>query len=86
MIDQTFTDFPNLIKRVRINQDLNMSEFGARFNVTHAAVSNWESGKNQAPYRVLEYVMEESGLVTDKDECMNMMKEILDAVKSPKED
>ncbi len=42
-------------------------EFGKRFGVSHVAVSDWESGKSDAPNRVIEELM--SYMYVDCDKC-----------------
>jgi len=49
----TIKDFPSLIKRYRKHLRLSQTEFSKKYGVTHASVSGWESGKYEAPYRVL---------------------------------
>ncbi len=52
--------FPQAINRKRHTLRETQLEFGARFGVSNVAVSLWEVGKRQAPYRVLEFCLEES--------------------------
>lgn len=47
---------PEKIKRVRALLKENQDTFGKRFDVTGVAVSLWESGQREAPYRVIEFV------------------------------
>ncbi len=47
----------DLIKLTRLQLGESQSEFGKRFDVSHAAVSDWESGKSQAPYEVTWWIM-----------------------------
>lgn len=49
---------PLQIKAKRESLNENQTTFGERFNVSHSAVSDWESGKSEAPYSVLEFVMD----------------------------
>lgn len=38
------------------------AEFGKQFDVTHAAVSGWESGKSNIPNEVVEVVLDKVGM------------------------
>lgn len=49
-------DWASLIKEIRTEQDMTQADFGAIFGVSDAAVSQWESGKRDAPYEVTWYV------------------------------
>lgn len=49
--------FEELIKNKRIKLKETQEEFGKRFNVSHASVSDWESGKSAAPYKVLYFIL-----------------------------
>lgn len=48
-------NFPRKIRAKRNSLSETQSQFGMRFRVSHAAVSDWESGKSQAPYEVLAF-------------------------------
>lgn len=50
-------DFPYLIKKVRQYFNETQTVFGKRFGVSHASVSEWESGKSEASYKVLNFVL-----------------------------
>jgi DNA-binding transcriptional regulator YiaG len=50
-------NFPLLIKSTRKSLGETQGQFGKRFDVSDGAVSFWESGTSQAPYRVLSFVM-----------------------------
>ncbi len=50
-----------LAKRKELKES--QGEFGKRFGVSHAAVSEWEAGKCEAPYKVIEFVHECDGYV-----------------------
>ena len=50
--------FPDLIGKARLGLNETQKEFGKRFSVSQAAVCLWESGKREAPYVVLECVLE----------------------------
>lgn len=52
-------NFSKLIKDKRHELNESQSQFGRRFNMSHAAVSDWESGKSEAPYVVLSFCMKE---------------------------
>lgn len=61
-----------LIKNVRSSYRETQAEFGKRFKVTATAVNLWESGKREAPYRVLEWVLKvskEPQPFTDCEKC-----------------
>lgn len=49
---------PALIKQTRLALGEPMATFGKRFgNVAINTVSRWETGKNEAPYVVIEFVL-----------------------------
>ncbi len=50
--------WPNLIKEYRASLGLTRTEFGTRYRVSRIAVLYWETGRNEAPYRVTWDVME----------------------------
>src|SRR6185312_10356400 len=52
-----FNSFPEEIQALREQLGENQTEFGKHFGVSHAAVSDWESGKSEAPYKVLEWAL-----------------------------
>jgi hypothetical protein len=52
-------DFPALINQVRNTLGETQSIFGKRFKVSHVAVSDWEAGKSEAPYRVLSFCLQQ---------------------------
>lgn len=49
-------DIPSLIKAIRKEEGLTQKEFGKLFGFAESATSMWESGKREAPYKVLEFV------------------------------
>ena len=49
-----------LIKAKRLELSESQAEFGARFGVTYAAVSEWERGVSEAPARVTWWLAYES--------------------------
>ena len=51
-------NIPELIRSIRALYRETQGEFGSRFGVSGAAVSLWESGKREAPYRALVFVLE----------------------------
>lgn len=54
----TYTDdFTKLISDTRKTLGESQTEFGKRFDVSHASVSMWESGETEAPYRVLYFCL-----------------------------
>lgn len=50
-------DFPALIKSVRKALGETQAEFARRFASHANTVSRWESGKYQAPYEVISFVL-----------------------------
>lgn len=50
-------NIPALIKAKRLSLSESQSKFGKRFGVTHAAVSDWEADKSEAPYRVISFIL-----------------------------
>jgi DNA-binding transcriptional regulator YiaG len=50
-------DFPTVIKNKRAELGETGTEFGKRFGVTHSSVSDWENGKAEAGYEVLNFVL-----------------------------
>lgn len=52
-------NIPLLIKTKRKLLGESGTDFGKRFGVTHAAVSDWEAGKSEASYKVIEFVLQE---------------------------
>ena len=50
-------DFPGLIKKRRKEIKESQLVFGERFGVTAQTVSYWESGKREAPYKVLYFII-----------------------------
>jgi len=51
------SELVKLIKNTRKSLSETQDEFGRRFGVGGPAVSFWESGRSQAPYRVLEFCL-----------------------------
>lgn len=51
------TTIPQQIKGKRKQLGETQAVFGKRFGKSHAAVSEWESGKAEAPYEVLEFCL-----------------------------
>lgn len=49
----------NRIKQIRADRNLSQSEFGARFKVSGAAVSRWESGERAIPDLVIQSICRE---------------------------
>lgn len=61
-----------LIKNTRKLYRESQATFGKRFGVTATAVSLWESGDREAPYKVLEWALEvakEPQPFIDCDKC-----------------
>lgn len=50
-------DFPELIRSTRKELNETQTAFAKRFDVSHAAVSDWERGICQAPYSVLSFCL-----------------------------
>jgi len=48
-----------LIKTTRVSEKRTQKKFGVVFGVGGAAVSLWEAGKREAPYRVIEYCLQD---------------------------
>lgn len=67
-------NFPLTIKSKRRKLGETKTEFGNRFDVSHAAVSDWESGKSEAPYRVLDFCLEASE--PKEKECVHSWRQI----------
>lgn len=59
--------FQEIIKQKRIALGESQETFGKRFEVSHAAVSDWESGKSEARYEVLYFCLDIS---QEKMECL----------------
>jgi transcriptional regulator with XRE-family HTH domain len=51
------TTIPQQIKEKRKQLGETQASFGKRFGKSHAAVSEWESGKAEAPYAVIEFCL-----------------------------
>lgn len=51
-------DIPNLIRKTRKQLNETQTQFGKRFDVTRTAIEGWEIGRRQAPYSVIEFVLE----------------------------
>jgi len=49
---------PEKIKILRMSLHESQFAFGKRFGVSHVAVSGWESGKSEAPYKVIEMIID----------------------------
>lgn len=60
--------FNQLIKRTRLTLQETQKQFGSRFDVGGVAVSLWESGDREAPYKVLEFVLDKKTKLCPK--CM----------------
>ncbi len=48
----------DIVKMTRENLKETATEFGTRFDVTHAAVGNWERGLRQPPSGVIEFCLD----------------------------
>ena len=51
---------PQQIKGKRKDLGETQAQFGKRFGKSHAAVSEWEAGKAEAPYVVIEFCLPRS--------------------------
>lgn len=51
-------NIPQQIKNKRKSLKESQTVFGKRFEVSHAAVSDWESGKSEASYKVIIFVLD----------------------------
>lgn len=49
---------PEKIKILRMSLHESQEQFSKRFGVSHVAVSGWESGKSEAPYKVIELIID----------------------------
>jgi transcriptional regulator with XRE-family HTH domain len=56
-IKDSTPQWAELIKQKRKQLGESQTEFGKRFNVSHAAVSQWESGTNDVPGEVTWWVI-----------------------------
>lgn len=56
-------NFPEAIKEKRKELLETQTEFGRRFGVSHASVSDWERGVSEAPYEVINFC-----IVADKQD------------------
>lgn len=61
-------NFPELIKEKRQSLNETGTEFGKRFGVSQAAVSDWENGKSEAGYEVINFVLGATQ-IKPVDEC-----------------
>lgn len=55
--DEKTINFPQLIADTREKLSESGIVFGRRFGVSHAAVSDWERGKSEAPYAVISFCL-----------------------------
>jgi len=61
--------FSRLIRDTRKTLNESGTEFGKRFGVSHASVSEWENGKAQAGWEVLFYCLNKMGIVNERPEA-----------------
>lgn len=52
-------NFGEMIKAKRKNLKETQEEFGKRFEVSHASVSDWEANKTEAPYKVINFILQD---------------------------
>jgi DNA-binding transcriptional regulator YiaG len=51
-------NWAHLIKEYRLELNLSVVEFAAKYGVSRASVYYWESGQREAPYRVTEDILQ----------------------------
>ena len=49
----------NIIKNIRVQNNLSQREFAEKFGVTYQAVSKWENGKNIPDIAILKEICRE---------------------------
>lgn len=49
-------NIPQQMKSLRKILKENQTDFGKRFDVSSTAVSLWEKGEREAPYKVIEFI------------------------------
>ena len=64
----------NIIKNIRVQNNLSQREFAEKFGVTYQAVSKWENGKNIPDIAILKEICREYNLDLDNllDALMNI--------------
>lgn len=60
-------NIPVLIKNKRSELKETQAEFGRRFGVSNAAVSDWESGKSEAGYKTINFCLQ--GVEVNRVSC-----------------
>ena len=55
----------NIIKNIRVQNNLSQREFAEKFGVTYQAVSKWENGKNIPDIAILKEICREYNLDLD---------------------
>ena len=54
--------FGNLIKKIRLDNNLTQKEFADKYNVTYQAVSKWENGKNMPDSLLIKKICDDFNL------------------------
>ena len=54
--------FGNLIKKIRLDNNLTQKEFADKYNVTYQAVSKWENGKNMPDTLLIKKICDDFNL------------------------
>lgn len=62
-------DFAEMIKAKRLQLKESQEIFSKRFGVSHAAVSDYEHGKSEAPYRVLKFILSDKSYREKCNQC-----------------
>ena len=57
--------FGNLIKKIRLDNNLTQKEFADKYNVTYQAVSKWENGKNMPDTLLIKKICDDFNLNID---------------------
>lgn len=70
-------NFPQLIKQTRIKLKESQGEFGKRFGISHAAVSDYERGTSEAGYDVINFVLGQKDLkCVHEYRCIHCLKNL----------
>lgn len=54
-----------LIKQARTQLGESQAQFALRFGVSHVAVSNWENGRDEAPYAVTWWLVTQGATTSE---------------------
>lgn len=74
MSEKKAIDFPAMIRKLRISLNETQEQFAERFNTHANTVSRWESGKYQAPYTVIDFVLRHQGVLVTCPVCQGTGK------------